>query len=312
MVENDGNQMSRKDFLRKSWAGLLTFSLLKESPAILLNKQKTRKQPSPEYRVLGRTGIRVTPVGYGASRTMEPRLVKTALDNGMNFIDTGRSYYNGQNEIMIGKVVKGIRKEVIIQSKIPIRLREKGERLKSAEVSKRIKNIMQSSLDESLKALQTDYIDVMLIHGARDVDIINHEAVMEFFRMAKKKGQIRAYGFSSHSNQVELLKAANETNFYDVIMVPYNHKGSYIHMLSGSYSEWNQPALEVELKKAQKNNIGLVAMKTCSGGPCSYKGESKPSYKGALKWILDHNYIHTTAVAMGNMEEINEDVQAMI
>jgi len=311
MVERDNNKITRKDFLKKSCAGLLTLNLLRESPVILSKKQKI-EQLSQEYRTLGRTGIKVIPLGYGASRTQEPSLVKTVLDKGINFLDTGRSYYNGQNEIMIGKVIKGIRKKVIIQSKVKIPIKEKGKELQSAETSKRIKNIMQLSLDESLKALQTDYIDILLIHGADNVDIINHESVMEFFRQAKKKGQIRACGFSSDTNNVELLKAANENNFYDIIMVPYNHKGSYIHSVNGRYKEWNQSALELELKKAYQNNIGLVAMKTCSGGPYSPDEKNKPSYKEALKWVLNHSYIHAMAVAMANRNEINEDVQAII
>lgn len=312
MEKHNDKKMSRKDFLRKTSAGLLTFGLFKGNPFKYANLTTAQKQASPENRKLGRTGIRVRPVGYGTSRTMEPTLVKSVIDRGINFLDTGRSYYNGQNEVMIGKVIQGIRKELIIQSKISLRLREKGDSLNSTAVSRRITNMMQSSLTESLKALQTDYIDILLIHGAESVDIINHEAIIDFFRSAKEKGQIRACGFSSHSNQIELLNAANENRLYDVIMIPYNHKGSYRHSRSGSYSEWDQPALEVELEKAEKNNIGIVAMKTCSGGPYSPSSESKPSYKAALEWILDHSYIATTATAMGNMNELNEDVKAMV
>jgi predicted aldo/keto reductase-like oxidoreductase len=200
---------------------------------------------------------------------------------------------------------------VVVQSRILLFLQQQGEQLKSAEVSERIRNMMQSSLTESLKALQTDYVDIMLIHGASSLDIINHETVMDFLGEAKKKGQIRACGFSSHENHVELLKAANESKFYDVIMLPYNHRGSYNHSRTGRYSEWDQPALEAELKKAEKNNIGIVAMKTCSGGPYSPDGKSKPSYQAALKWILNHSYIDSMAVAMGNMKEIDENVPAM-
>ncbi len=311
MVDDNNTMMSRKEFLKKTSAGLLTFGLLGGIPQ-LINAQKSQGKTLPEYRVLGRTGIKVSPVGYGASRTMEPALIKSAMDKGINFLDTGRVYFNGQNEVMVGKVVKGVRKEVVIQSRMLVYLKEKGEQLKSSKVSESIKNMMQSSLNESLKALQTDYIDIMLIHGAKSLDIINHETVMEFFRVAKKKGQIRACGFSSHDNQVELLKSANKSKFYDVIMVPYNHKGSYRHSLAKSYSEWDQPALESEMKKAEKNNIGLVAMKTCSGGPYSPDGKTTPSYLEALKWILSHSYINTMAVAMGNMKEINENIRAML
>ena len=82
-------------------------------------------------------------------------------------------------------------------------------------------------------------------------------------------------------------------------------------MNSGYYSEWDQEAIEVELKKAHKNNIGIAAMKTTSGGPHSPDGKSAPTYKDALKWLLNHEYVHTTAVAMGNIDQIGENVQAM-
>lgn len=311
MNEHKDDQMSRKGFLIKTSAGLLGYSLFRGDRFRLFNSQTAGKQTFPEYRLLGRTGIKVTPIGFGASRTMEPILVKSALEAGINFIDTGRSYFNGQNEVMVGKVIRGMRKEVIIQSKVRLRSREIGEKLDTAAAYDSIIKIMQSSLTESLKALQTDYIDVLLIHGANSVDIINHDAVREFFRNAIEKGQIRAYGFSSHSNQVELLKAANESRSYDVIMVPYNHRGSYTHSNTGRYSEWDQPALEQEMAAASRNDIAIVAMKTCSGGPYAFDGESEPSYRSALKWILDHGYISSMAVAMGNLSELNEDLQAM-
>jgi aryl-alcohol dehydrogenase-like predicted oxidoreductase len=230
----------------------------------------------------------------------------------MNFLDTGRVYYNGQNEVMLGKVIKGMRKEVIIQTRIFVSMKGKGSPKKSAEASERLTRSMNASLQESLKALQTDYIDILQIHGAHSIDIIHHAEVMEFFSSAKKKGQIRACGFTSHDNQVELLKAANKSRFYDVIMVPYNHKGAYRHSKGGHYREWDQKALELEMKSAEKNRIGIVAMKTCSGGPYSPNGNSRPSYKEALKWVLNHSFISTMAVAMGNVKEINENVQAMV
>ncbi len=311
MGEYKDKQMSRKGFLRKASVGLLTFSLFRGEGFGSSDSQTTRKEALPEYRLLGRTGIKVTPVGFGASRTMEPMLLKGVLKAGINFIDTGRSYFNGQNEVMVGKALKGMRKDVVIQSKLRLRTREIGEKLDSVEAFDRIINIMQSALAESLKALQTDYIDVLLIHGASSVDIIGHDAVAEFFHAAKAKGEIRACGFSSHSNQVDLLRAANESGVYDVIMVPYNHKGSYVHSNTGNYSEWDQPALEKEMERAESNNIAIVAMKTCSAGPYSFEGESKPSYNSALKWILNHSYISTMAVAMGNLGELSEDLRAM-
>jgi len=308
-MDKPNNKMSRKEFLKKSSAAFLGIGLFGKITSRILGESPTKTNPA--YRILGRSGIRVTPVGFGATRTMEPALAKSALEKGINFLDTGRSYFNGQNEVMVGKVIKGMRKDFVIQSKIRINIREQGEHLKSAEVSRRIKKEMATSLEESLKALQTDYIDIMLFHGASSVDIIHHEAIMEFFEEAKKAGKIRSRGFSSHVNQAELLKASNESKFYDVIMVAYNHKGSYIHWRSRRYSEWDQPAMEIELEKARKNGIGLVAMKTCSAGPYSPDEESKPSFEAALKWILSQGKVHTMAVAMANFKEIEENIRAM-
>jgi aryl-alcohol dehydrogenase-like predicted oxidoreductase len=312
MVNNNDNTLSRKEFLKKSSKGLLALTLLGKIPLSLLPARRAYAKASLAYRTVGKTKIKVAPVGFGVSRTMEPALVKSALDKGMNFFDTGRNYYNGQNEVMLGKVVRGIRKEVVIQSKALVLLKGGKEIYKTMEGSRKIRNMMEVSLKESLKALQTDYIDIFLIHGANSVAIIEHETVMEFFRKAKESGQIRACGFSSHDNQVALLKAANKGNFYDVIMVPYNHKGSYVHSQGGHYREWDQRALESELKKADHNNTGIIAMKTCSGGPYSEDGKSKPSYKAALRWVLNHSYVSSMAVAMGNTTEMNENVQAML
>ena len=69
--------------------------------------------------------MKVTTLGMGATRTMEPVIIKAALDNGINFYDTGRRYAGGNNEIMLGKVFEGIRNEVVIQSKVPVRGKEK-------------------------------------------------------------------------------------------------------------------------------------------------------------------------------------------
>ncbi|MFW6131037.1 MAG: aldo/keto reductase [Candidatus Aminicenantaceae bacterium] len=303
--------ISRKEFLKKASFTFLGMGLLKnERPAFLFpGKQKSVHFP---LRTLGRTGIRVTPVGYGASRTMESSLIRRAIDKGINFIDTGRHYFNGQNEYAVGKAIKGIRKNIVIQSKISIRSNNRNKLLKSSQEALEIIKSMESSLNKSLGALQTDYIDIILFHSARSSEIIHHEMVMNFFKKAKESGKIRAYGFSSHSNQVELLREANKKNFYEVIMVPYNHKGSYIHSGSGHSSEWNQKELEIELKKVQTNNIGIVAMKTCSAGPYSPSKNIKPSYKEALKWILKNSSVSTMASAMTNYKEMDEDIQAMM
>ena len=131
-------QISRKDFIKKSSIGIVGAGIMVNKPFYFLGADKT-----PEQSVLGRTGIKVTTIGFGASRTQVHGLTRAALDTGINFIDTGRSYANGQNEVMVGEVIKDIRKDLIIQSKVRVRLNEKGDALHSNEVKKKIQEIME-------------------------------------------------------------------------------------------------------------------------------------------------------------------------
>lgn len=297
--------MSRKEFLRTSSVALLGIGVLG------IACKKNSGQDSSRPGKLGKTGIKVPLIGFGASRTMEPSLVNAALDAGFCLLDTGRSYSRGKNEVMVGEVVEQRRKDVVIQSKLRVLMESQEDGSFAAEDVQKTIAGMTASMEASLKALRTDYIDIMLIHGASDPDVIHHEAVMAFFERAKKEGKIRAYGFSSHSNQVELVRAANSKKFYEVIMVPYNHKGSYIHMNSGSYSEWDQPSLEIEMDIAKKRGVGMIGMKTCSGGPYAPDENTEPSFEHALRWILAQDKVHTMAVAMGNFEQIEENRRAL-
>lgn len=262
----------------------------------------------PRHLELGRTGLRVSTIGFGVSRTMEPALVLAVMEAGINFMDTGRSYFRGQNEVMVGRVIGARRKEVVIQSKLRVNLTD--EQLRSREDIDRALKQMEESLAASLRALNTDYIDIMLIHGAEATPVVHHPEIMKFFEEKKKEGAIRAHGFSTHLNQVELVRAENEVRFYDVIMTTYNHKGAYVHMNTGRRSSWDQEALERELRKARERGVGLVAMKTCSGGPYAGSAEGRPSYAGALRWILQRNVVHSMAVAMASHEQIKENLRA--
>jgi uncharacterized protein len=303
LESKEENGISRKEFIKRTAAGLIGLGVASSFPTNYGYSEKGKA------RKLGRTGIQVKPVGFGATRSLENALIKTGLEKGINFIDTGRDYFNGKNEEMVGEVVKTIRDKVVIQSKL--RIRNRGKSIQTVEVAERIKREMDSSIDQSLKALRTDYIDIMLIHGAESADLIYHDVVFQCFEKAKTSGKIRACGFSTHTNQTDMIKANNEKLFYDVIMVTFNHKGSLVHSQTGRYSEWDQPAMIKELQKAEKNNIGIVAMKTCSAGPYAFPDEKTPSFLSALKWILNHPFIDTTAVAMATYEELKENIQVL-
>jgi len=126
----------------------------------------------------------------------------------------------------------------------------------------------------------------------------------------KSEKVIGTHGFSTHPDCLHLPEKNNDVNFYDVIMLPFNHKGSYIHSLNKTYSEWDQDRMMSILKKAHSNNIGFIAMKTCSGGPYQPSGADSASFPAAVNWVLGHDFVSSAAVAMSNVDEINEHLSA--
>ena len=289
--------MSRKEFLNRSVGGFIGTGITGLSSSVFI--RSVRAVENVEYRTLGKTGLSVTSVGLGGSRTNEPSVVKRAVSMGVNFIDTGRMYAGGRNEEMIGKVIKDIRKDIVVQSKIDQKIQSD-------------KAAIEKSIDDSLRALQTDYIDIMLIRGASTEEAVKNPVVMEAFSKAKEAGKIRFCGFSSHSPRShEILRMGVDTGFYDVAMVPYNHSGSFTHVIYGIYSEWDQDSLEKEFEHAVAKGMGIIVMKTCSAGPLKKEGEVRGTYQASLKWILRNKNVSTMAVGMGNFREINEDVGVM-
>jgi aryl-alcohol dehydrogenase-like predicted oxidoreductase len=262
--------------------------------------------PGPELRMIGNTGIKVTPLCFGAPRTNEESLIKYALEKGMNFIDTGRAYGNGNNEILVGKAVAGRRESVVIQSKIKLEENELPSKGKGRKGAVEIRDALSSKLEASLKALNTSYIDVLLYHGASDENLLFHTEVMKFFSEIKKSGVIKAHGFSTHNENMNLPERNNSEGFYDVIMVPFNPMGSFTHSVNGRFSEWDQKKLISILTEAGNKGTGVIAMKTCSGGKYSPSAGIEPSFKESVLWILQHKFISSTNVAMANFEQVDE------
>ena len=261
-------------------------------------------------RQVGKTGIFVCPVAFGASRTNEESLMRYAIDKGFTFVDTGRNYANGNNEKLIGKAVAGIRNNVVIQSKLRLDLNELPSAGKGKRGADEIKSILNSKIEASLKALNSDYIDILLYHDAPGEDMLFHPEVMKFYDGLKKSGVIKAYGFSAHNDLINLHERNNKELFYEVIMVPFNHKGSFVHSVSGRYSEWDQKRLISALTEAGNNGIGVVAMKTCSGGKYSPSPGIEASFSEAVRWVIQHPFISSAAVAMANFEQVDEHVAA--
>jgi aryl-alcohol dehydrogenase-like predicted oxidoreductase len=291
--------ISRKEFIVRTLTGVAAMGLI---PV----QKKSEYNTEVSFRKLGKTGIMVSPLCFGAPRTNDESLIKYSVEKGINFIDTGRSYGNGNNERLVGRAVAGARKDVIIQSKIRLEMSELPSKGKGKKGAEEIRNALTSKLDASLKAVNSDYFDILLYHDGLDENLLFHSETMKFFGEMKNSGKIRAHGFSTHNDCMNLLSRNNAEGFYDVIMVPFNHKGSFIHSVSGSYAEWDQNKLISILTEAGEKGKGVIAMKTCSGGPYSPSSGTAPDFMEAVKWVLQHKFISSAAVAMSNFEQVNQ------
>src|SRR5699024_4602208 len=175
---------------------------------------------------IGKTDLYVTPVGLGANavggQNMYPNItdeagknvVKAAIENDMDFIDTAFSYGKGHSEEVIGEVLKetGKRQDVILATK--------GAHIYKGDQTIKTNNpdFLKETVDTSLRRLQTDYIDLFYIHHP-DEDTPKDEAVGALKEL-KDEGKIRAIGVSNFS--IEQLKEANKDGYVDVIQDHYN------------------------------------------------------------------------------------------
>ncbi|MBN1348650.1 aldo/keto reductase [candidate division KSB1 bacterium] len=281
--------MKRRNFLIKSsgviGAGLALSSGVSGAQKLALaagEEQDSGKiQVTPEYRVLGKTGMKVTTVSYGAMRTTDPAVLHRALDLGINLIDTAHGYQDGNNEIMVGKVMKERRGEAYVCTKIH-----------PAPIDK-----METMFEESLKRLQMNTVDILYYHNIKELDVLHNEDVLKLFNKWKKEGKTRFIGFSTHKNEAELLEQAAKDKAWDVILVAYNFKKT--------------PQLTKAINAVAKAGIGVVGMKTQAGGYKDSKMGSLTPHQASLKWVLQNPNVHTTIPSMTTFEELNEDIQVM-
>ncbi len=207
------------------------------------------------YRTLGRTGEEVSIVGLGGAHIgMQDdendsiRIVRTAIDNGINFMDNCWDYNDGLSEIRMGKALReGYRSKVFLMTKI----------------DGRDKKTAAKQIDESLRRLQTDNIDLLQFHEiirmSDPARIFAPGGAMEAVLEAKKVGKVRYSGFTGHKSpdvHLEMLQMALANGFiFDAVQMPLN-------IMDAHYDSFEKMVLPVLLE----NNIGVLGMKPMGGG----------------------------------------------
>lgn len=232
-----------------------------------------------QRRKLGRTGLEVSEIAFGGVEIGMPygigikgksdmlsereavKLLHRATESGINFFDTARSY--GRSEDIMGKAFKGMRDKVVISTKCVHLLDERG-RLPD---SNKLRKIMIHSLHESMKALQSDYVDIFMLHDA-GMKIWENEDIVHVFSHLKQSGLIRGTGVSTYLP--EETKGALDMGTWDVIQVPFN-------LMNQSH--------QIFFAEASKKRTAIIVRSVLLKGLLSEKGKN---LHPALKEVEQH------------------------
>lgn len=230
-------------------------------------------------RQLGNTGISISEVAFGGVEIGLPygiginskedmlaedkaiELLQTALESGINFFDTARMYGNSEN--IMGKAFKDRRNKVVIASKCVHLLDTEGK----LPPKDKLKGIIEKSLTDSLEALQTDHIDIYMLHQAT-VEILENDEILKVFLDLKNQGLFKASGVSSYTNEVS--KKAIDKGFWNMIQLPFN------------LMDQRQGEL---FDEARKKGVGIVIRSVLLKGLLSYRGKN---LHPALKDVENH------------------------
>lgn len=277
---------SRRDFFR---VGLSLPAAGIVLPA--MSSAAESSAPIP-FRALGKTGLKVAPVGFGCGFTPDPSVIARAIDMGVNLFDTANDYSNGNSERMLAEGLKGRRDKSVVISKTPARNKSQAA----------------ADLDSSLKNLKTDYVDVWLLHAKGTPQEVSDE-LLEHGETAKREGKIRFFGFSTHDIN-QMADHAIQSKL-DVIVFSYN-------FTMGTTKD-------DAIRKAHEAGIGLAAIKVmaATGGapPPGARGGSGAAVPPrprriqnplpALKWVINNPAIASALPGIGNNDMLEMNFKAM-
>ena len=303
---------SRRDFLAAGLAlpaaGLRTSS---DSSLPLAVGQVKPESTRLDYRMLGKTGLKVTPLAFGCMTTSDPSVIERATDFGINHFDTARGYQSGNNERMVGAALQKVRPKVIISSKSAAKT--KPEAL--------------AELDTSLRELGTDYLDIWDLHMKNEPEQVT-EDLLEAQRLAKQNGKIRFAGVSTHFNMDRILAHLAKLGQTDVVLTTYNFAMQSVDAGANTNPDAPKTDMTAAIRAARKAGLGIVVMKALAGGVARVqRGDrlyganpqalsTRLGQEGvpvaAIKWALKNESVDTAIVCMTSHDQFEENVRAMV
>jgi hypothetical protein len=282
---------SRRDFLYAGLAlpaaGLASNAAFGKATVQSSLSPSRASAPKLTYRTIGKTGLKVTSVGFGCMITSDASVIERASDIGINYFDTARGYQHGNNERMVGTALKKKRRDLVLSSKTDARTKDEA----------------LSDLDTSLRELGTDYLDIWHLHS-RDRTWDVSDELFEAQQIARQQGKIRFAGLSTH-NAKDMIPFLVKKGALDVVLVTYNFT--------------MDKSMEALIEQAGNAGLGVVAMKVMAGGfrrvqpddPLYPKFKKEGSMLAALKWVLKNPKVDTTIPSMTDMDQLEENLRAM-
>jgi aryl-alcohol dehydrogenase-like predicted oxidoreductase len=259
-------------------------------------------------RKLGRTGVEVTMLNQGAIRgSQSERVIRQSYASGVRVFDTAKAYNTEQYFKAWFTQTPEVRKNIFLVTKD----------------GPKVADQIPAMVDDRLKSLNTDWIDLFFIHGFGDehsvddgVKLIKSKELAQVVDRLKKSGKIKFFGFSTHNrNRAALIEAAAEGGIVDAIMVMYR--------------PWleKESALNKALDVAWNKGVGLISMKQIAGNFLGDRGAGNildqvkekvtvlkernlTPFQGLLHAIWTDERISTSCVSMRNTDQIRENVDA--
>ncbi|MDP6698426.1 MAG: aldo/keto reductase [Candidatus Latescibacteria bacterium] len=227
--------------------------------------------------ILGRTGLEITRFGIGGCYCETADGYRAALDCGVNYIDTARAYREGEDEKVIGQALQGRRHELVLASK----------------TSRRDAEGARGELETSLRALQTDYLDIYQLHHlnteAERTQALAPGGALEAVLRARAEGLIRYVGVTGHDwPQIE---QAVLSGHFDTVLCWYN-------------CAMKEPEATI-FPAAQAHNTGVVIM-NASRNERLLKGPDAPTPVQFYRYVLNHGAVATTVMGLRNGDLFEE------
>ncbi len=289
-------KIGRRNFIKSAVIGA-SGAFAGASSIAARTKLTDPENPKIITRKLGNTGIEVPVVSMGVMRADNPNLVRAALKAGIKHFDTAHGYQGGNNEVMLGEVLKEYpRDSFVIGTKIGP---DHFDRTTGTYGPGLTKESIIEKFETSLQRLQMDYVDILYLHGGRSEKQILNETVLDAFTEIKKQGKAKHLGISTHSNEPEVIQIIMDSGIYEIVLTAINFKQDHVSKI------------KEKIALASEKGIGVIGMKTMAGAYMDRDKTIPINCKAALKWVLQDPNVHTTIPGITNIEQLTENISVM-